>query len=111
MEHATAFLFAIAVSIILTSVVRRISIRLNILDLPRESRWHLRPVALMGGVGIFTGFVLVTLLRVHLTRQVLVLLLGGGAIFALGLLDDLLGTHPGVKFSIQVVIAVFDNII
>ena len=105
MGHATAFLFAIAVSLILTSVVRRISLKLNILDMPRESRWHRQPVALMGGVGIFTGFVLVTLLRVHLTRQVLVLLLGGGAIFALGLLDDLLGTHPGVKFSIQVVVA------
>ena len=51
------------------------------------------------------SFALTALLRVELKREIAVILLGGGAIFALGVLDDLYGTHPRAKFAVEVLVA------
>ena len=64
--------------------------------MPREERWHQQPVALLGGIAIFVSFAAALLLRVELSREVVVILLGGEMVFTLGLLDDLFGTLPVV---------------
>jgi len=105
MDYITIFFFSLIVSLVLTPIVRKAMLKLGILDMPSESRWHRQPVALMGGIAIFISFALVALLRVELRREILVVLLGGGTIFVLGFLDDRFGTHPRVKFAIQVLVA------
>ena len=102
MGYIITFFFSLIVSLVLTPIVRRAMLKLGILDMPNESRWHRQPVALMGGIAIFISFVLVALLRVELKREILVILLGGGIIFVLGLLDDLFGSYPRIKFAVQV---------
>lgn len=104
MNYIITFFFSLIVSLVLTPIVRRAMLRLGILDMPNESRWHRQPVALMGGIAIFISFALVALLRVELKREILVILIGGGIIFVLGLLDDLLGTYPRTKFAVHVVV-------
>ena len=104
-DYIIIFFFSSILSLVLTFIVRKAMLKLGILDMPSESRWHRQPVALMGGIAIFISFALVALLRVELKREIFVILLGGGIIFALGFLDDLLGTHPRVKFAIQVLVA------
>ena len=105
MEYIIIFFSSLIISLVLTPIVRKAMLKLGILDMPNESRWHRQPVALMGGIAIFTSFALVALLRVELKRETFVILLGGGIIFALGLLDDLFGTRPRVKFAVQVLAA------
>ena len=105
MEYIIIFFSSLIISLVLTPIVRKAMLKLGILDMPNESRWHRQPVALMGGIAIFTSFALVALLRVELKREILVILLGGGVIFTLGLLDDLFGTRPRVKFAVQVLAA------
>ena len=105
MDYITIFFFSLILSLVLTPIVRKAMLKFGILDMPSESRWHRQPVALMGGIAIFISFALVALLRVELKREILVILLGGGIIFALGFLDDLFGTRPKVKFAIQVLVA------
>ena len=46
------FLFAFVVSLILVPVARAAATRLGFVSLPREDRWHRRPIALFGGVGL-----------------------------------------------------------
>lgn len=104
-DYIIVFFASLFISLVLTPIVRKIMIRLGALDMPREERWHRQPVALMGGIGIFVSFVLVALLRVDLKREVLVILVGGGMVFVLGLLDDILGTLPKIKFAIQILVA------
>ena len=106
MGYIITFFFSLIVSLVLTPIVRRAMLKLGILDMPNESRWHRQPVALMGGIAIFISFALVALLRVELKREMLVILLGGGIIFVLGLLDDLLGTYPRTKFAVHVVVGI-----
>ena len=105
MSYITAFFLSLLLSLILTPIVRRTMLKFGILDMPSENRWHLQPIALLGGIAIFISFALVVMLRVKLSREVFVILLGGGMIFVLGLLDDLRGTHPRIKLSVQVLVA------
>ena len=105
MEYIIIFFSSLIISLVLTPIVRKAMLKLGILNMPSESRWHRQPVALMGGIAIFTSFALVALLRVELKREILVILLGGGVIFILGLLDDFFGTRPRVKFAVQVLAA------
>ena len=106
MSYLFAFLTALILSLVLTPLVRRLMLRFNILDIPSESRWNQRTVALMGGIAIFASFVLATLFRVELQREVYVVVLGATVIFILGALDDYFTTHPKIKFSVQLGVAV-----
>ena len=105
MNHVIIFCGALLLSLLLTPIVKRVMLKSNILDTPSESRWNRRPVALMGGIAIFVSFVLVALFSVNWGREMWVPLLGGGIIFLLGVLDDGFGTHPKIKFTIQLVVA------
>ena len=104
MSYILTFAVALGLSLMLTPIVRKMMLKFGILDQPSESRWHRQPVALMGGIAIFISLSLVALLRVELKREILVIMLGGGIIFVLGLLDDLLGTYPRTKFAVHVVV-------
>ena len=105
MRYIIVFVFSLILSLVLVPILRKAMLRLGILDIPSASRWHRQPIVLMGGIAIFISFVLAVLLRAELKREVLVIMLGGGVIFALGLLDDLFGTHPRIKLAVQVVVA------
>jgi UDP-GlcNAc:undecaprenyl-phosphate GlcNAc-1-phosphate transferase len=105
MVYVTAFLFSFSVSLGLTAITRKAMLKLGIVDKPRDDRWNQQPVALMGGIAIFISFTLVASARIELRPEVPVILLGGAVIFALGVLDDLLGTHAKVKFAVQIFVA------
>lgn len=105
MSYLLIFSIAFIASLILTPIIQKVMLRLGVVSVPSNDRWHQQVIALMGGIAIFVGFVLAVLLRVELSRAVLVILLGGGAMFALGLTDDIFGTHPRIKFSIQIIVA------
>ncbi len=105
MSYLLTLSIAFVASLALTSIVKKVMLKLGVVSVPKEERWHREVVALLGGIAIFIGFVLAVLLRVELEREVVVVLLGGGVVFALGLFDDLFGTHPRVKFAVQILVA------
>lgn len=120
-----SFLF----SLFLTPVFRKLAIRFNVLDHPGERKLQAQPVPLLGGAAIFSAFVFTIALNAtlllysgalgfawieeHILRffggdsiQKLVGLgLGGIAIFALGLLDDLDALTPERKLVGQIACA------
>src|SRR2546428_10606743 len=91
MDYLPLFLASLALSWALTWVVRFVAPRVGLVDVPREDRWHRRPVPRLGGVAIFLGFVIPLSLFAGqaLAGRLLPLLVGGGAIFLVGLADDL----------------------
>jgi UDP-GlcNAc:undecaprenyl-phosphate GlcNAc-1-phosphate transferase len=101
---ATAMVFA-AVSV---PLLRRIALRLDMVDQPAPRKEHDAPVPLLGGVAL-CGAVLVSLLALPDRRELAQLgsMLGGATwISAWGLRDDRRPLHPGVKLLSQVVAAV-----
>jgi UDP-GlcNAc:undecaprenyl-phosphate/decaprenyl-phosphate GlcNAc-1-phosphate transferase len=94
---------AFAVGLVATFMTRFVAQRVGFVAKPRAERWHSRPTALAGGVGIFAAFVAPALvagghLRVHL-------LAGAGAMFLLGLVDDILHLKPYAKLVGQFAVA------
>jgi UDP-GlcNAc:undecaprenyl-phosphate GlcNAc-1-phosphate transferase len=90
-----------AVATLLTRTVAR---RVGFVAKPRAERWHAKPTALAGGVGIFAAFLLGALWVGGPLR--LPILLGATLMFALGLADDILMLRPRYKLSVQLAVAI-----
>jgi UDP-GlcNAc:undecaprenyl-phosphate GlcNAc-1-phosphate transferase len=95
---------ALAVTFLLTPLVRAIAVRWGWSARPTSDRWGRRVVARLGGVAMFLGFLAALLLWVPLEPQVKSLLVGVGMVFALGLVDDLRRMPAYAKLVSQLLI-------
>jgi len=100
---ASAFALAAAS----TPLVRRLAVKLGVVQMPSARRIHLRPMPLMGGVAIYLAFVLALALlgdRSYV-RETAGILLGATLCSLMGLWDDRLELGPLVKLGGQIVAA------
>jgi UDP-GlcNAc:undecaprenyl-phosphate GlcNAc-1-phosphate transferase len=112
-----AFAVSLVVSLVATPVIRWAATRVGLLDHALTSRKiHGKPVPRLGGVAIVLAFYAPLLALYFLDsgvgrlfwsqpQRALALLLGGLAIAALGVYDDLHGTGARLKFAIQILVA------
>lgn len=116
--YLLAFLVPLAVSLAFTPLLRWFALRFGHVDAPVTGiKTHKHPTPLLGGAAIFLAFAAgLVFMRFYTsfptgTLRDLRLILGGGfAMFALGLLDDLKkpgGLRVGTKFFIQFTVAFF----
>jgi UDP-GlcNAc:undecaprenyl-phosphate GlcNAc-1-phosphate transferase len=110
-------LLALALSAILTCVMRRFAHKLGLIDVPREGRFSERPTPKGGGMAIFAGTVLsisaayfwfahdagnpvgAELFR-H-SETILMVLLGGLVLVILGFLDDIKGLPVWFRLAVE----------
>jgi UDP-GlcNAc:undecaprenyl-phosphate/decaprenyl-phosphate GlcNAc-1-phosphate transferase len=97
-------LLSFGVSLGLVPICRAASTRLGYVAKPREDRWHKRPVALFGGVGIGLSLLMVSLVS-GVATQVPVLITCSIAMFAVGFSDDILSLKPSTKLVAQIALA------
>ncbi len=112
-----AFLISLVVALAMTPLVRGAAFRFGVLDHALTSRKiHGKPIPRLGGVAIVVAFFvpLVALfffdtgvgrLLWSQPQRALALILGGLAIAALGIFDDLKGSGARIKFAVQVLVA------
>ena len=103
--YLVAFLTALAVAYFLTPQVKTLAIRAGALDAPDARKVHKKPIPRMGGLAIYIAFVAAVLLSMQISRDVLGILVGGTAILALGILDDLKPLPAKVKLLGQIAAA------
>ncbi len=109
---------AATVTLVLTPLVRRISLRFGLVDQPGGRKVHKKPISRLGGVAIFAGFIAALAAEVigekffgwggTLTKggpEVVGVLLGMVLIFAVGMVDDIVTLSPGPKFLGQLAAA------
>jgi len=77
---------------------------------PRRDRWHTRATPLLGGVGIFAGFLVgvgacVAVGAIPSSKELLGILGGCIILFVAGLADDVFSLNPLVKLGAQVLAA------
>ncbi|MGH9862835.1 MAG: glycosyltransferase family 4 protein [Candidatus Acidiferrales bacterium] len=114
---ALPFFLSAAVAYAATTLSIRFSVRRRILDLPNPRSSHTRAMPRVGGIGIVSGFMVTFLLTWLLARlglaplrpdgrEMIFVILVGGAMAVLGFYDDWQGLPPAPKYLFQVVIAV-----
>lgn len=95
------------IAIIITPIVKMIALKLKMVDSPDNRKVHKEPIPLLGGLAIFSSFV-ISLLVFYKSVTALSLkgvVLGGLFIFILGLVDDKYGMRWRIKLLGQILIA------
>lgn len=88
-------------------IVLQVAEKKKLYDIPDERKLHTRPVASLGGVGIFAGFLLASLLSVQsfANPEFQYFFAAALVIFFLGLKDDLMILSASKKFVGQIIAA------
>lgn len=101
-----AFILALAVAFAFTPAVKMLAIRIKAVDVPRDNRrMHKVPIPRMGGLAIFAGFLISSILFLPLTGQFRAILIGALVLVVLGIIDDIVALDAKIKFVGQTVAA------
>ncbi|CAM2755104.1 MraY family glycosyltransferase [Hathewaya histolytica] len=90
-------------SLIITPMVRKLAIKINAVDIPKDiRRVHKKPIPLLGGVAIFISFIIGIIFQEEmLNLQETGIILGGTLIIIGGVIDDIKELKPIYKLGFQ----------
>lgn len=107
MNYLLIFISALLLAIGGTPLARRLALRLEVLDLPSERKIHSQPIPRLGGIAIYTAFMLALVLlgdRFYIP-QVVGIFLGATLVSLLGAWDDRRGLPAYLKLVGQILAA------
>src|SRR3954462_3087049 len=102
-----AALVAFPASAGLIALLLRTPLAQRVVAAPRHDRWHERPTPIIGGIGIFGGFIIalgvaVAAGAVPANRELLAIAGGATILFVAGLIDDVFSLGPLPKLGAQI---------
>ena len=100
--YILAFVIALFTSWLLTPYVKKLAFRIGALDKPDGRKVHKGIMPRLGGLAIYLGFVVAVLCSMHLSKDVMALLLGGTVILIVGIIDDVYQLPAKVKLLGQI---------
>jgi UDP-GlcNAc:undecaprenyl-phosphate GlcNAc-1-phosphate transferase len=123
--YAAAFVIATIVALSVTPFVKRLALKLGMLDLVDDRRMHADPKPRIGGLAVYLGFAVALFATVGLGltgpalfsdphdghqyvlvfRRFLGLFFGGTLILLVGMWDDVMTMRPRNKFIAQIAVA------
>ncbi|MGE5474016.1 MAG: glycosyltransferase family 4 protein [Ignavibacteriales bacterium] len=116
MEYILAFAIAFIVAFFSTPFVRKIAFKIGAVDIPKdERRMHDKPLARLGGLAIFIGFIISIVYIIissyidtgvmKLDSRFQGLLIGSFIIISIGIIDDTRTLKPWIKLVFQIIAA------
>lgn len=103
-----ATICAILLAYTLTPAVRVLAFKIGAVDVPLDGRRiHTKPIPRIGGLAIYLSFTLTTLLFCDVSRELVTILIGGGVLVIIGVLDDIFRLNAWLKLVIQLAVSVF----
>lgn len=97
---ATAFF----VTLLVTPLVIKLGRKIGAIDHPDYRKSHIQSKPRLGGLGIFLGFFVSTILFSNLLDNI-VIIVGALAMLVLGSLDDLMDLKPATKVLVEMIVA------
>ena len=108
MELSKVFMIVIIVMLFVLffiPVVKQIAIHVGALDIPNARKVHKKPIARLGGLGIYAGFLLGFMIFGYESVQMNAILIGSIIIIITGIIDDIKPVPAKYKFIGQLVSA------
>lgn len=94
---------AFALAVALTPLVRALARRIGMVAKPKTDRWHKKPTAMLGGIGIWLSVVITYLLFLPHNSQSWVIVACSTFLFFVGFVDDILHIKPYQKLIGQII--------
>ncbi|MCD6659901.1 MAG: undecaprenyl/decaprenyl-phosphate alpha-N-acetylglucosaminyl 1-phosphate transferase [Lentimicrobium sp.] len=104
---ALSFLAATLITALCIPQIIRLSRKYKLVDNPDQRKMHKVPIPTLGGLGFFTGFIVLSLFWMIVLGNLsdFVLFIALLVLFVTGIFDDLTDMRALVKFGIQIVVA------
>ena len=99
------FITSLIISFLLIPAVKKLAKIIGAMDYPGERRINKIAVPNIGGLSIYTAFVITALIFLELNQTLIGILIGGSIITFIGFIDDLYEISPLWKLSGQVLAA------
>lgn len=93
------------ITLILTPILIKISLKINATDKPNHRKVHTNPIPTLGGLAIFVSFMIGLFILQPASPYHLSIICGAILIIGLGVIDDLYNLSAKVKFIVQIVAA------
>lgn len=106
-DLTVAFIIALVSTFVLTYPVKKLAIKMKVVDLPNHRKIHTKVTPRMGGLAIFLGAFLGALYLQPTHEHMPEILAGAVVIVITGMLDDRYSIKPVVKLTGQLVAASF----
>lgn len=101
-----AMICAGLISFTTAPIARVIAYKTGAIDIPKdERRMHNKPIPRLGGLAVFAGFSIASMVFSKMSPSMLALWFGGLIIVTLGVLDDVFRLNAWLKFAVQIVVA------
>jgi UDP-GlcNAc:undecaprenyl-phosphate GlcNAc-1-phosphate transferase len=101
------FFIGLISAFLITPLVKKIAFKLKAVDLPDKRKVHDKPIPRLGGIAIYISFlsalILAMILSKNFSSELIGIILGGTIILVLGVVDDIKGLTPIVKFIGQII--------
>ena len=113
---------AFVTALLATPKVRRLALKVGVLDAVGDRRMHAEPKPRIGGIAVYLGLVFALFVSIGFalhttlfhsandTQDFFGLLFGGTLIMLVGVWDDIMGMRPRNKFIAQIVVAIVSMI-
>lgn len=102
-----SFMLALIVSALVTPIAIKLAPKIGAMDIPKDNRrMHSKPMPRFGGMAIFAGTVVSTLVFMRRDPRIMTALFGGTLVYIIGVVDDIRGLPAKVKFVLEIVVAV-----
>ena len=89
-----------------TPAVSVLAYKIGAIDVPLDGRrMHKKPTPRIGGLAIFAGFVVATLVFCDVTPELVAIYIGGLIIVAVGVIDDVFRINAWIKLAAQIGVA------
>ena len=97
------FLFSFLVAYLCVPVVRKIALKLNVIDNPDERRVHKTPTPLLGGVAVYIAFASTIIYNDAFSLELKGVAIGATIVFVTGLIDDANHLSANLKLFVQMI--------
>lgn len=109
--YAFTFLVALAVTFVLTPVVKNFAIRIGAVDKPDARKVHHGLIPRLGGLAIYVGFMVSVITTIGFTYEMVGIMVGATFLIAVGIADDVYSLPPKVKLLGQIIAAAIPVVI
>src|SRR5690606_12050736 len=102
MEYALAALLAISLTVVLTPLALKLAHRFDLIDYAKPDHpgvLQTKPLPHAGGLAMYAGFVVATLLLIPMSPQLWAIMFAAGINVLVGTLDDRRSIHPVIRLG------------